>query len=134
MGSGISNVLTIFLSFLGSGTASAVILAVLNRYWKRKDEKEAKQAVTPEMLNELSKKLDASITCQKVSTAHMIRCIGASYVYSGKVSLEDKTVLNQMNDAYLALPGADGLCGTVMKEVNKLPISNETGKDELFAS
>ena len=123
MDDGISNLLTIFLSFLGSGTASAVILAVLNRYWKKKDEKEAKQLVTPEMITKLENKIDKSVNAQKVITKERIRYLGSCYIYSGKISLDDKTTLHEMHDAYEDL-GGNGALDTVMEEVDKLKIAS----------
>ena len=123
MDDGLSNLFTIFLSFLGSGTASAVILAVLNRYWKKKDEKEAKTTVTPEMIAKLENKIDKSVNAQKVITKERIRYLGSCYIYSGKISLDDKTTLHEMHDAYEDL-GGNGALDTVMEEVDKLKIAS----------
>lgn len=123
MENGWTSLLTIALSFLGSGTASAVILAVLNRYWKKKDEKEAKVTVIPEMIAKLENKIDKSVNAQKVITKERIRYLGSCYIYSGKISLDDKTTLHEMHDAYEDL-GGNGALDTMMEEVDKLKIAS----------
>lgn len=92
------------IGLAGSGGIASIITSFLNRYWIKHD----KNNVVAEAL--------------KVLMAHEIRCIGSSYVYAQEISLDDKETLDRMYKAYMALPGADGLCGTVMEEVGKLRV------------
>lgn len=120
-------VVTALLGFMGSGGLSAVIVAILTRRWKKQDE----QSVTPEMINKLntqistlSEKVGKSVNAQKVITKERVRYLGSCYIYAGKVSLDDKTTLHEMHDAYEAL-GGNGALDTVMEEVDKLPIKGK---------
>ena len=123
MDDGITSILTILVSILGTSTVATVLSAVLNRHWKKKDEKEAKQLVTPEMITKLENKIDKSVNAQKVITKERIRYLGSCYIYSGKISLDDKTTLHEMHDAYEDL-GGNGALDTVMEEVDKLKIAS----------
>lgn len=123
MDDGLSNLFTIFLSFLGSGTASAVILAVLNRYWKKKDEKEAKNSVTPEMITNLEGKIDKCVNAQRVIMKDRIRYLGTCYIYAGEISIDDKSTLHEMHDVAEDLE-LNGSLDVVMGEVDSLPIKS----------
>lgn len=106
-----SAVLIAIIGLVGSSGVASVVTALLNRQWKKQD------------------KSDAIAEALKVLMAHEIRCIGSSYIYAGEISLDDKETLDRMYDAYMALPGADGLCGTVKSLVDKLPVTSEKEED-----
>lgn len=121
-------VITALLGFMGSGGLSAVIVAILTRRWKKKDE----QAITPELIESINKKIadvstkvDAVTYSQKVNSAERIRYLSYCYIGAGEITLEDKTTLHEMHKAYLALPGTNGLCDACMQEVDKLPIKGK---------
>lgn len=112
------------IGLVGSGGVASIITALLNRHWKKKDEAEAKKSVTPEMVEAMTRKLDAVVTSQKVITTERIRYLGSCYIYAGEITLEDKETLHQMHDAYEGL-GGNGHLDTVMAEVDKLRVVSD---------
>lgn len=112
----------VLIALIGSSGAASIVTAVLNRRWKKRDEAEAKRFVTPEELEQMKSTLYAVAEATKAMMAHEIRCVGSSYIYAGEISIDDKTAFDNMYSKYMALPGADGLCGTVKSVVDKLPV------------
>lgn len=112
----------VLIALIGSSGAASIVTAVLNRRWKKRDEAEAKRFVTPEELEQMKSTLYAVAEATKAMMAHEIRCVGSSYIYAGEISIDDKTAFDNMYNKYMALPGADGLCGTVKSVVDKLPV------------
>ena len=127
MDDGITSILTILVSILGTSTVTSVATAVLNRRWNKKDKKEeeekAKTSVPPEMITNLEGKIDKCVDAQKVIMKDRIRYLGTCYIYAGKISIDDKTTLHEMHDAYEDL-GGNGALDTVMEEVDKLKIAS----------
>lgn len=116
-----STILAIVLALIGSSGVASIVTALLNRRWKKQDEAEAKKCVTPEMVEAMTRKLDAVVTSQKVITTERIRYLGGCYIYAGEITLEDKETLHQMHEAYEGL-GGNGHLDTVMAEVDKLRV------------
>lgn len=92
---------------LGSSGLSAVVVAVLNRHWTKKDREDDK--------------LDALVAAQKVVMIDRVRFLGQKYVEAGKISLGDKENIQEMHKAYKAL-GGNGHLDTIMEEVERLHI------------
>ena len=95
---------------LGSSGLSAVVVAVLNRRWAKKDRED--------------NKLDALVSAQKVLMIDRVRFLGQKYVAAGGITLDDKENIQEMHRAYKAL-GGNGHLTTVMDEVERLPIVQE---------
>lgn len=91
---------------VGSG-CMAVLLAILQRRWKKSDDK--------------SDSIKALVNAQKVLMVDRVRYIGRGYIVSGQITLESKETLYEMYDAYKSL-GGNGHLETVMSEVEKLKI------------
>lgn len=119
-----TSIVVALIAFFGGGGVSGLVTLILQRRWKKKDEAEAKKSVTPEELEQMKSTLYAVAEATKAMMAHEIRCVGSSYVYAGYISIDDKTAFDNMYNKYMALPGADGLCGTVKSVVDKLPFVN----------
>lgn len=102
---------------LSSGAVAgvlAIVLAVLQRGWRRKDSREDI--------------LDALVAAQKIMMVEQVRWLGQSYIQAGCLTLEDKETLYAMHEAYKAL-GGNGSLDTVMGEIAKLRvIPNEGGE------
>lgn len=97
---------------MGSSGITAIILALLQRKWKKEDRHNEKQ--------------DAIIDGLKVLTVDRVRYLGKSYIDRGHITLWEKENLREMHKAYKAL-GGNGHLDIVMKEVDKL----DTRADEL---
>lgn len=92
---------------IGAGLM-AILLAALQRHWKKKDDK--------------SGAISALVNAQKVLMIDRVRYLGGRYIQEGEISLENKENLHDMYSAYKAL-GGNGHLETVMKEVDKLKIT-----------
>lgn len=114
------------IGLAGSGGVASMVTAALNRHWKKKDEAEAKETVTPELIGELTSKINAVVRAQKVITTERIRYLGNCYIYANEIALDDKETLHEMHDAYEDL-GGNGHLDTVMAEVDKLRVVNKRG-------
>lgn len=95
---------------LGSSGLSAVVVAVLNRHWAKKDREDDK--------------LDALVAAQKVLMIDRVRSLGNKYMEAGGITLDDKENIQEMHRAYKTL-GGNGHLTTVMNEVERLPIVTE---------
>ena len=104
------------IAILGSGGfATTVTMAVLNRRWKKQDEKK----IDPELVNYMSEAL-------KVLLVKDIRYMGACLIAAGEITSDDKQTIDDMYKAYKKLPGANGHCSAVMEVIDeKLPIVPE---------
>lgn len=101
---------TILSAGVGAGLMT-IILAVLQRYWEKKDEKEK---IDPALFKAL-------VAAQKVTLVDRVRYLGTCYIGAKQISIEDKENLKEMHEAYKAL-GGNGHLDTVMAEVDKLPV------------
>ena len=90
-----------------------IILAAIQRRWKKTDDKDGA--------------LKALVDAQKVVMVDRVRYLGRSYIRRGEVTLEDKETLQEMYIAYKAL-GGNGHLTTIMAEVEKLPVVAEYEK------
>ena len=94
------------LACVGSSGLTAIILALLQRRWSKADKR------------------DAVVAGLKVLTVDRVRYLGKCYIADGKITLEDKENLQDMDRAYKDL-GGNGHLETVMAEVNHLPITGQ---------
>lgn len=92
---------------LGSSGLSAIVVAVLNRHWSKKDRHD--------------ERIDALVDAQKVLMIDRVRHIGQAYISQGRISLDDKENIQEMYQSYKAL-GGNGHLATVMAEIERLPI------------
>ena len=103
-----------FIKALLSGSVGAglmaIIMAALQRHWKKKDDKEGAIA--------------ALVEAQKVLMIDRVRHLGNRYVSERSISLDDKETLQEMFMSYRKL-GGNGHLDTIMAEVNKLPIRSD---------
>lgn len=103
-----------FIKALLSGSVGAglmaIIMAALQRHWKKKDDKEGAIA--------------ALVEAQKVLMIDRVRHLGNRYVSERSISLDDKETLQDMFMSYRKL-GGNGHLDTIMAEVNKLPIRSD---------
>lgn len=103
-----------FIKALLSGSVGAglmaIIMAALQRYWKKKDEKKGAVA--------------ALVEAQKVMMIDRMRHLGSQYIDDRSISLKDKETMQDMFVAYRKL-GGNGHLDTIMAEVNKLPIRSD---------
>lgn len=99
----------IVIAIIGACTSSgltAVLLAVLQHRWAKRDKR------------------DAIVEALKTMMIDVVRHRGAHYLADNSVSLGDKENLEDMYRAYKAL-GGNGHLDTVMRDVGKLPIRNK---------
>lgn len=101
---------TILGCCLGSSGITAIILAVLQRKWKKEDQRNEKQ--------------DAIVNGVKVLTVDRVRYLGKNYIERGWITLWEKENLKEMHKAYKDL-GGNGHLDTVMKEVERLDIRSD---------
>lgn len=103
-----------FIKALLSGSVGAglmaIIMAALQRHWKKKDDKEGAIA--------------ALVEAQKVLMIDRVRHLGNRYIADKSISLDDKETLQDMFMSYRKL-GGNGHLDTIMSEVNKLPIRSD---------
>lgn len=103
-----------FIKALLSGSVGAglmaIIMAALQRHWKKKDDKEGAIA--------------ALVEAQKVLMIDRVRHLGNRYIADKSISLDDKETLQEMFMSYRKL-GGNGHLDTIMAEVNKLPIRSD---------
>ena len=103
-----------FLQTLLSGSVGAgimaIIVAALQRRWKKKDDKDDA--------------IKALVNAQKVMMVDRVRYLGAKAVERGEITLDEKENLHDMYASYKSL-GGNGHLETVMKEVDKLPITGD---------
>ena len=103
-----------FIKALLSGSVGAglmaIIMAALQRHWKKKDDKEGAIA--------------ALVEAQKVLMIDRVRHLGNRYISERSISLDDKETLKEMFINYRKL-GGNGHLDTIMAEVNKLPIRSD---------
>ena len=101
-----------YLSAAMSGSVGAgvmaIILAYLQRRWKKADDKEGA--------------IKALAAAQKVLMIDRVRHLGAGYIEAGEISLEYKETLLDMYAAYKAL-GGNGHLETVMNEIKRLKVT-----------
>lgn len=103
-----------FLETLLSGSVGAgimaIVMAALQRHWKKKDDKDGS--------------IRALVNAQKVIMIDRVRYLGGKYLERGEIALEDKETLQEMYGAYKAL-GGNGHLETVMREVDRLPVAGK---------
>lgn len=97
---------TLLSGSVGAGIM-AIVLAALQRHWKKKDHGDDA--------------LKALVTAQKVLMVDRVRYLGNKQIARGSVSLEELETLHEMYDAYKGL-GGNGHLETVMHEVDRLPV------------
>ena len=100
-------VVSLLSGSLGAGVVS-IIMAALQRHWRKKDDKDGS--------------IKALVKAQKVLMINHVRDLGEKYIQNRKISLEDKETIHEMYDAYKAL-GGNGHLETVMQEIDRLPIA-----------
>ena len=97
---------TVLSGSVGAGIM-AIVLAALQRRWKKKDGKDAAIA--------------SLVNAQKVLMIDRVRYLGSRYIKQAEISLEDKENLHDMYAAYKTL-GGNGHLETIMHEVDRLPV------------
>ena len=97
---------TVLSGSVGAGIM-AIVLAALQRRWKKKDGKD--EAIA------------SLVNAHKVLMIDRVRYLGSRYVRQKEVSLEDKENLHDMYAAYKSL-GGNGHLETIMHEVDRLPV------------
>ena len=88
----------------------AIVLAALQRRWKKSDDK--------------SDSIKALVSAQKVLMVDRVRYLGQGFILQGQITLEAKETLQEMYAAYKSL-GGNGHPETVMQEVEKLKVVGE---------
>lgn len=134
---------TILVAILGcGGWISTLVIALLNRKWKKDDEKK----IDPDMFNSMCddvKSLKKSVNdvkesqkareelvnalCEasKVTLVKDIKYMGTCLIAAQEVSTDDKQTIDDMYAAYKKLPGANGHCSAIMGAVGHLHEVNE---------
>lgn len=97
---------TLLSGSFGAGIM-AIVMAALQRHWKKKDDK--------------NDAIKALVNAQKVVMVDRVRHLGGKYIQNGEIALEDKETLHDMYAAYKSL-GGNGHLETVMHEVDRLPV------------
>lgn len=95
---------------LGSSGLTAIILAVLQRHWSKKDKEDDR--------------IGALVEAMKVTMIDRVTSLGKQHIKEKEISLADKENLKNMHKAYKRLGGNGHLDG-VMEEVEKLPVIPE---------
>lgn len=103
----------IVIALLSGGTGAgimAIVLACLQRHWKKKDEKDTRS--------------DAIVNALKLIMIDQVKANAKRYIRAGRISLEDKEHIKEQHDVYKAL-GGNGHLDTTMEEVNRLKVIDE---------
>lgn len=103
----------IILSCGAMSGVMTIILAALQRRWKKTDDKDGS--------------IKALVDAQKVVMVDRVRYLGQGYIRKREITLEDKETLQEMYTAYKAL-GGNGHLTTIMAEIEKLPVAAEYRK------
>lgn len=99
----------IVIAIIGACTSSgltAILLAVLQHRWAKRDKR------------------DAIVAALKTMMIDRVRHLGVRYIADNSISLADKENLVEMHRAYKAL-GGNGHLDTVMRDVGNLPIRDK---------
>ena len=88
----------------------AIVMAALQRHWKKKDDRDGS--------------IRALVNAQKVIMIDRVRYLGGKYLERGEILLEEKETLHEMYDAYKEL-GGNGHLETAMHEVDRLPVAGK---------
>jgi hypothetical protein len=118
---------------LTSGIVSSLttlILALLQRWWSKKDKKEEK---TDKKNQDTDSEIRALVIAQKCMMIDRAKALGKSYLQAGEITLDEKDRLREMYKAYEGL-GGNGHLDSVMEEIEKLRVVGEKdggdGKNE----
>lgn len=124
--------ITSLLTAVSSVGLGSIIIAILNRRWKKQDDNDKQDKEIGENtsdikqltanVSKMEKLLSAVVEAQKTTMAYNINLLGSSCIYGGGITLDNKQTIERMYSAYKKLPGADGLCQTTMDEVRRLKI------------
>lgn len=101
---------TIFVAVISSSGISAIIIALLNRHWQKKDKEDTR--------------IDAIVNAQKLTMIDQVKRSAKKYIKLGQISLEDKEHIKEQYDAYKAL-GGNGHLDTTIEEINHLKVVDE---------
>lgn len=104
------HLITIIISIFSSSGISAIIIALLNRHWQKKDKEDTR--------------IDAIVNAQKLTMIEQVKRSAKKYIKLGHISLEDKEHIKEQYDAYKAL-GGNGHLDTTMEEINHLKVVDE---------
>lgn len=105
-------VIAALIAAVSSSGVTGLVLAVMQRRWKQRDEKDDT--------------LTAIVNALKVLMVDRVRHLGGVYVANRGITLEDKENLKEMKQAYAEL-GGNGHLDVIMHEVDRLPIINKEG-------
>lgn len=103
-------VMAILLAVISSSGISAIVVALLNRHWQKKDKEDTR--------------IDAIVNAEKLIMIDQVKRSAKKYIRLGKISLDDKEHLKEQYDAYKAL-GGNGHLDPTMNEINRLKVVDE---------
>lgn len=103
-------VMNLIIGLLGAGIGSGLMMifhAMLQRKWQKEDKTDDK--------------MDAQTEALKVLMRDRVSHLGKIYIKQGFVSVDDKSIIKEMYDAYKRL-GGNGHLNTIKEEVDKLEV------------
>ena len=110
----------ILIGILGSGIGAgvmAIVLACLQRHWRKKDMQDTKNDTQ-------DAKINALVVSHKLMMVDRVKHIAKHYINEGEISLDDKEHILEMYASYKSL-GGNGHLDTIMNEINHLKVVGE---------
>lgn len=104
----------------GSGL-TGLVLAVMQRKWKKQDEAEAGNTVSREEYEALKADVGNVRLAIRASLEQNIRNLAMCYIAAGEISFDDKETFHNMHTAYKRNGGED--LEVVLEEVDKLKVT-----------
>lgn len=120
-------VVAVIVAAVGSGGLSSILVAWLQRKWKKEDN-DCRIDELAEQQKDFAEKQKALINSQKVTMIDRVRHLAKRYIEQECITLEDKENLEDMFKSYKEL-GGNGHLDTIMSEVRKLRVVSEHCSD-----
>ena len=114
---------TLLLAIIGSSGVSTVIVAILNRKWKKEDEKNAKNTKEDE-------RIKALVEANKLLMLKELKNSAKEFIAKGCITLEEKEYFMEEEYRVYKNLGGNGHADLLVAEVNKLSVVSEDCYEE----
>lgn len=117
---GWTEIIVALIAFFGGGGVSGVVTLMLQRRWKKKDERDGKVTVSREEFEALKEDVANIKEASCASLEQNIRYLAMCYIAAGEISVDDKETFHRMHAAFKANGGED--LDVALEEVDKLAV------------
>ena len=115
-------IVTLLLAIIGSSGVSTVIVAILNRKWKKEDD-------SKEICTKNDERISALVEANKLIMRKELKKSAKEFIARGCITLEEKEHFMEEYRAYERL-GGNGTVPLIVGEVDKLPVVSEDCYEE----